>query len=204
MKGERARAFFAVELPEAARDVAIEAIDALARGCDADVRWVPAENLHLTVKFLGDVEVERLPELARRVAAKLVRERPFEVELAGLGAFPSARAARVLWLGIASGASELARLARKTDAAVARLGVPREHRPYRAHLTLGRLRSPARFSLERVRAPDPVAFPVRELVLLESRPPAQAGASPEYVPLVRLPIGADEAPDMHFDFAPES
>jgi 2'-5' RNA ligase len=198
VSGDVVRAFFAAELSPDARERAGEAIELLRAALAGDVRWVDPDNLHLTVKFLGNVEPDRLPKLAERVGAKLMRESPFEVELAGLGAFPSARAARVVWLGVVAGASPLARLARKADAAAGRLGLPRDRRPYRAHLTLGRLRSPARVPLERVVPPEPVSFPVAEVVLFESR---LSPSGSTYVPLARLPLGGEAAAEI--DFAPE-
>jgi 2'-5' RNA ligase len=198
VSGDAIRAFFAAELAPEAREQAAKAIEALRALLGDEARWVQPEKLHLTLKFLGNVDPERLPKLAQRVAGKLAPEDAFDVELAGLGAFPSARAARVVWLGVSRGAAPLARLARKTDAAAARLGVRRERRPYRAHLTLGRLRRPARVPLERIVPPDPVSFPVSEVVLFESR---LSSTGSTYIPLVRLPLGADAATGT--DFAPE-
>jgi 2'-5' RNA ligase len=198
VSGDAVRAFFAAELSPEAREQAAKAIESLRALLGDDVRWLQPEKMHLTLKFLGDVGSDRLPNLAQRVAGNLVGESPFQVELAGLGAFPSTRAARVVWLGVSAGAAPLARLARKADAAAARLGVRRERRPYRAHLTLGRLRRPGRVPLERVAPPDPVSFPVSEVVLFESR---LSSTGSTYVPLVRLPLGTDAATDI--DFAPE-
>jgi 2'-5' RNA ligase len=198
VSGDPIRAFVAVELSPEAREQAAKAIEGLRGLLGDDVRWVHPEKLHLTLKFLGDVDPDQVPKLAQRVAAKLVGESSFDVALGGLGSFPSARAARVVWLGVSAGAAPLARLARKVDAAAARLGVPRERRPYRAHLTLGRLRRPGHVPLERAAPPDSVSFPVNEVVLFESR---LSSSGSTYVPLVRLPLGSDAAPEL--DFAPE-
>ena len=192
---ETVRAFFAVELPPAARTQAVAAINALRLEAGDQTRWVPEENLHLTLKFLGEIDPDRIPKLVHAAAAKLVRELPFEAELGGLGAFPSARAARAVWLGVTQGAGPLARLARKFDAAASRIGQARESRPYRAHLTLGRLRSPRRVALERVTVPGGAPFSVDEVVLFESRLSSDGS---NYRPLARLPLGQADA----LEFAP--
>lgn len=183
------RAFFAVELPEAVRAELVRVSTALRDELVGRIRWVPEANLHLTLKFLGTLPERSLPELLARAAARLAREEPFSVSLAGAGAFPNARAARVLWIGVSEGAGELARLARKLDAAGRGVGAPRERRPYRAHLTLARLREPLRVPLERVPALSACGFCVEEIVLYESRL-SSSGAS--HSPLARLPLGADE------------
>lgn len=191
------RAFFAVELPEAVREEVARVTGTLRDELGDGARITPAENLHLTLKFLGDVPQDGLPKLLARAAARLAPERPFEVTLAGLGAFPNARAARVLWLGVAQGAGPLAKLARKLEAAGRGVGAPRERRPFHAHLTLARLREPRGIAIERLAGPDCSGFPVEEVVLYGSRL-SSSGAS--YSPLARLPLGMDAAAH---EFAPE-
>jgi RNA 2',3'-cyclic 3'-phosphodiesterase len=130
------------------------------------VRWSRPENVHLTLKFLGDVREEVLTGLC---AALEVCERhvAFDARLAGFGAFPSARRAQILWVGIGVGSDELRSLATDLDAALAPLGFEREKRPYTPHLTLGRARGqPASFE------PPPEEylgeFRVRRVELMES------------------------------------
>jgi 2'-5' RNA ligase len=197
---DQLRVFFAVSLSIEARACAAEAVERLRAAAPSGVRWVPAENQHLTLKFLGELHESHVDRLVERAAAKLASAKPFEVALAGFGAFPSAREARVLWLGIAQGAGALAKLARKLDAAARVAGAERERRPFAAHLTLGRLREPARIELERAIPPESVAWTVQEVVLYESRL-APGGA--RYVPLAHLPLGAGEG-DHNDEFAPET
>jgi len=196
---DRLRAFLAVDLPPEARARAAEAIGQLQRAVPVGVRWVPPENQHLTLKFLGEIAEDRVDPLVERARAKLASVPPFEIELAGFGAFPSAREARVLWLGVARGAGALAKLARKLDAAARVAGAERERRPFSAHLTLGRLREPARVEIERLAAPASVTWTVAEVVLYESRL-APDGA--RYVPLAHLALGAGLDP-LNNEFAPE-
>jgi 2'-5' RNA ligase len=109
-----------------------------------DVAWVPPENLHVTLKFLGAVEEERLALVGRRLEAVASRARRFELAIAGLGAFPAVSRPRVLWAGISAGGETLASLAAAVDEALEALGFAREARPFAAHVTLGRVRAPRR------------------------------------------------------------
>ena len=193
-----ARLFFAVELPMEARAEASRVADEM-RGCvSARARFTAAANLHLTLKFIDDLESERIPRLLASAARKLAAVEPFRVALSGSGAFPSLRAARVLWIGVGEGGAQLARIARKLDRSAGGQGVPRDPRPFRAHLTLARLREPAALAADALPAPDSLAFSVGDVVLYESRL-SSAGAT--HVPLTRLPLGATEATSI--EFAPE-
>jgi len=196
---DRVRAFLAVPLPESARACAGEAIETLRGAVPDDVRWTPPENQHLTLKFLGEIQEDRVDALVERASAKLAGIAPVELALGGFGAFPSAREARVLWLGVSRGAGVLAKLARRLDSAARVVGAERERRPFAAHLTLGRLRAPARVEIERLPAPNAVAWTASEVVLYESRL-APDGA--RHVPLAHLPLGAGL--DRDSEFAPES
>ncbi len=197
---ESLRAFFAAELPSATRAQAQRALESLRQTAPGAVRWEDPEKLHVTLKFLGSVPADRIERLAASALAKLARVGRFEVGLAGFGAFPNARAARVLWLGTGAGATALARVARKLDGAAARIGVPREKRPFHAHVTLGRLREPARVALERAACPEVSAFSVEEVVLYESR---LSPAGSRYVPLARVPLAAADGTDFEDDLAPD-
>jgi RNA 2',3'-cyclic 3'-phosphodiesterase len=187
---DRLRAFLAVTLPSEARARIAEAADRLRAAAPADARWVAPDHYHLTLKFLGEIREEDVGRLVERASAKLAPEAPFELAFAGFGAFPNAREARVLWLGATRGSGSLAKLARKLDAASRAIGAERERRPFAAHLTLARLREPARVEVERIPGPEMVAFSVGEVVLYESRP---SPGGPRYVPLAHLPLraGAD-------------
>jgi 2'-5' RNA ligase len=133
----------AVLLPEAVRAGLAAEIDRLrhvARG----VGWVAPENLHVTLKFLGEVAPPRLEEVARALAGVAATAPAFPLEVVGLGAFPSVTRARVVWAGLGDGAQPLAALARAVDEALGRLGFEREARPFGGHVTLGRVREPRR------------------------------------------------------------
>jgi len=117
---------------------AAEGLRLLAPG----VAWVTRENLHLTLKFLGNVETPRLAEVEGALAAAAAARPTYELDVRGLGAFPTRTRARVLWAGVGAGADETAALAAGVDAALAALGFAREGRDFAAHITLGRVREP--------------------------------------------------------------
>ena len=137
----------------------------------AGVRCVPPENMHLTLRFFGDLTPDQVAvagEAMDEVAALAV---PFPLELRGLGVFPGWDKPRVLWMGIGDGAQRLGALARVLDDAFDAAGLGRADRPFRAHLTLARWRHPGRPP-----APPNLAqalftrrFPVNEAVLFSSR-----------------------------------
>lgn len=113
-----------------------------------DARWVAAESLHLTLKFIGEWPAERLDELKAALVA--VRGQPTEVTFSGTGFFPTPKSARVFWIGIQAG-PELASLAGAIDAATSSLGIEKEQRAFTPHLTLARTGSgrPQRMSSDR-------------------------------------------------------
>lgn len=135
---------------------------------DDRIRWSRPENVHLTLKFLGDVDEEILDGLRTVLEDACAAHAPFEARLAGLGAFPSARRARILWAGIGAGSAQLRSLAADVDVALSHSGFERETRPYEPHLTLGRVRGqPVSLDLPE-EASDGLPFEVRRIELTES------------------------------------
>jgi 2'-5' RNA ligase len=138
----RLRLFVAVPVAEGLRARVIHLQQAIARiwpEVDARVKWVEPQNLHFTLKFLGETPQERVPDVAEAVQA-VAEAKPFEITIEGLGAFPDLRAPRVLWVGVTDGAEELVDLARRVEEALFRARFPKEIRPFRPHLTIGRIR----------------------------------------------------------------
>jgi 2'-5' RNA ligase len=115
-----------------------------ASGTLPEVVWVPPANFHLTVKFLGAVDTDRLPDVERALGDAVAGVPPFALTLRGLGAFPSAARPRVIWAGTADGAAELAGVAVRVERTLSPLGFPAEGRAFSAHVTLGRVRTPRR------------------------------------------------------------
>jgi RNA 2',3'-cyclic 3'-phosphodiesterase len=135
------RTFVAVEIEEPIRHAAATLIEEL-RKVSAEVGWAAPHNMHLTVKFLGDVAAEKIPEVCQTVAQAVAEIEAFDLEIRGVGAFPNAGRPRTIWLGSGDGEAQLAELAKRVEKALSQLGFPREGRPFRGHLTLGRVRRP--------------------------------------------------------------
>ena len=128
-------------LPEEIRQRLAAAIDGL-RAHATDVAWVAESNLHITLKFLGQVDEPRVAALADALRRALGDLPAFDVGVRGLGAFPSPTRPRVLWAGLEDAAGALTKVARRVDACCGDLGFPRESREFAAHVTLGRVREP--------------------------------------------------------------
>jgi 2'-5' RNA ligase len=135
------RAFIAVAIPPAIR-AQLAAVQAALRAAGADVGWVRPEGIHVTVKFLGEVAVARCAAIEEALNRAVAGQAPFVLHLGGVGVFPSARAPRIIWAGVTVGAEPLTALAAAIAAAMVPLGFAPESRPYRPHLTLGRVKSP--------------------------------------------------------------
>jgi RNA 2',3'-cyclic 3'-phosphodiesterase len=133
------RTFAAVEITRAIRARAGELIAALA-GTAADVKWVEPHNLHLTLKFLGDVHERDISEVCKALARGAAEAEPFELEVRGAGAFPHAARPRTVWLGTTVGAETMVTLHDRVETELAELGYREEHRRFQAHLTIGRVR----------------------------------------------------------------
>ncbi len=135
------RLFFAAPVSDAVREGARAAIASLRRS-GADVRWVEPETLHLTLRFLGSTPPEKVPGLERALAAAVSGKSAFEVSFDRIGSFEERGLPRVIWAGVSSGGAELAALAAALSGALEAEGLEPERREFKAHLTLGRLRSP--------------------------------------------------------------
>jgi 2'-5' RNA ligase len=177
--------FVAVEMPPAIKAVADGVAADWRRSAPPGVKWVPRENVHVTVKFLGWVEDERTESVAATVAGAVLGSVGFTVRLGGAGVFPSSRRARVLWLGLDDPSGGMAEVASLLDRAFESLGFKAEARAFVPHLTIGRLREPKAVSgLPSVPATE--AFTVDRVTLFSS---TLARPAPVYTPLVTFPFG---------------
>jgi 2'-5' RNA ligase len=136
---QRIRTFVAVNIGSATCDCAAELIDQL-RAAGADARWVDPKNLHVTLKFLGDVDAREIHEVCRAVEGAVAEAAPFELEIRGTGAFPNAKRPRTVWLGVGAGVQEMVELNRRIEPPLEKLGYRKEARRYQPHLTIGRIR----------------------------------------------------------------
>ena len=164
------RAFVAVELPEAARDALARLQSELERSLSG-WRFTPKEALHLTLRFLGQIDERLEQESHERFAMAARAVERFDLVTGDLGCFPDARRPRVLWLGVTepSGSRRLARLAAAIETATRELGLAPEERPFAGHLTLARARREARASAPASRRVPAISLPVDEVALFESR-----------------------------------
>ncbi len=132
------RTFIAIPLPAECQAM-LDKMQQSLRVHRADVRWVAIPAIHLTLKFLGEVDPEVIPKLAESIAGASQAERGFGLRLRGLGCFPNLRAPRVIWCGIDGETEALARLQHKVETACSEFGFAPEERSFHPHLTLGRV-----------------------------------------------------------------
>lgn len=135
------RAFIAVELPQEVRAELAKLQGQLARA-QADVKWTEEDNLHVTMRFLGEITEEQRQAIEQLLGTITGRMTPIRMSLAQLGAFPSVSSPRVIWVGMGQGHEELSRIAIELEEGLSVLRVPKEERKFLAHVTLGRVRSP--------------------------------------------------------------
>ena len=135
------RLFVAIEISDPIRETLGRATARL-RQCNAPVKWVRSANLHLTLKFLGDVPDDRLSEVRDILCACAEGIRPFPIDVRGIGAFPNLNRPRVIFTDALDATGQAKELASRLNRRMTRAGVPREDRPFRCHTTLGRVRKP--------------------------------------------------------------
>jgi 2'-5' RNA ligase len=135
----RTRTFIAVEASDAVRDSTSELIEHLAQ-CDAKVRWVARENMHVTMKFLGDQPDKRLGDICSAAQRAARQVEPFHAQFHGVGAFPDVKRPRTLWIGVSDGRDEFRRLFNAIDEELGQVGIRKERRGFQPHLTFGRVR----------------------------------------------------------------
>jgi RNA 2',3'-cyclic 3'-phosphodiesterase len=133
------RAFVAAAISREVLD-RLSAIRDDLRTLELDARWPPPQSLHLTLKFLGDVDDKQIERIAPRMSEVARRQEPFHLEVSRLGVFPHLANPRVLWIGVEED-GKLSRLCGDVESSFAEIGFPVEERPFRPHLTLARIRS---------------------------------------------------------------
>jgi len=140
---EQIRSFIAIELSEEAKKGLAGLKKELEKNEHRFVKWVDPRGIHLTLKFLGNIPSERVTEITEAMGKAVQGISPFCLEISGLGAFPSLKQARVLWVGIGGELDQLSTLQQNIDSVLAALGFAREERPFVPHLTLARVREGA-------------------------------------------------------------
>ena len=142
-ESEQWRVFVAIELPSKARRRLVEHIGQLQDSIpEARASWGHQENLHLTLKFLGNIPATNVEALSQAVERTAFSARPFELLVEGCGVFPPHGAPRVLWIGIDDPSGWLDKVYRALEDECAGAGFEREKRPFHPHLTIARVRKP--------------------------------------------------------------
>lgn len=181
------RAFIAAEIPAEIQDTLSRVQNKLQRS-GAVVKWVEARNIHLTLRFLGEVPGDRTEELCEAIEKALRGLRSFRVSLCGLGSFPVRGCPRVIWAGIKEGGGELRVIAEKLRYLPDGCAEPAEGRPFSAHVTLGRLKENRNIAALKKLLQDPqtagsltgAGYVLSSITLLSS---SLGAPGPRYTPL---------------------
>jgi 2'-5' RNA ligase len=183
------RIFVAVALHPALRD-GVRTLERRLEEAGVTPRWIVPENLHFTLRFLGRISPAQLTRVVRAARDTAAGTAPFQISLSGVGAFPTTKRPRVVWVGIADGAPALEDLARRLDDALAQQRFAKEPRHLQPHLTLARVRDPRQADGLEAAAASLGAFEigrqdVSSIVVMEShlRP---SGAL--YIPVEEVPL----------------
>jgi 2'-5' RNA ligase len=193
------RSFICIEVP-ALVGHRLEELQSRLRRTGGDVSWVKVSNIHLTLKFLGDIKPSRVETVRKAVTNTCTGVNPFEIKVGGTGRFPSSRNPRVPWVGVEDESQQLRLLHSEIDRQLAQIGFAADDRPFSPHLTLGRFRT-ARNSQSVVEALlregfEPENFLADRVIIMRSQ--LNAGGS-IYTPLaeVRPPAVQQSRPEFH-------
>lgn len=186
------RTFVSVPIPPEIRESTLREAESLLQ--DRGIRWSRPENLHLTLKFLGEIQEDTISSIEEALEEISRRHPAFEVELSGLGAFPGERRARVVWAGVKEGEENLKLLAEDVESSLEPLGFEEEQRPFHPHATLGRCRDkPLRLNLEGL-STTPRSFTADRVDLMQSTL-TNKGAT--YSPLASFFLKGEQRPYVH-------
>jgi 2'-5' RNA ligase len=186
------RTFIAIELPQEIKDKLAE-LQALLKQAGADVKWVNPKNIHITLKFLGEIDEDISAKIAGIIEDTAKKIQQFPISLSSLGAFPKIESARVIWIGIDKGDKETGRLAKELEERIEKLGIPKEERPFSSHITIGRVRgmlnkdklAKALKELEAYFSGKNIEFKVTKITLFKS---TLGSSGPAYEALKEVPI----------------
>jgi 2'-5' RNA ligase len=189
---KKIRAFIAISLPESvlqAMGQAQETLRRLGRG----IRWVRKEGIHLTLKFLGDVDTDHVENIHMAMERASKGTSPFVLTGDGIGVFPDLKRPRVIWIGLSGDLQVLLALQARLESQLKGLGFPKEKRPFKGHLTLGRVKgrlgaSELRKALEGFGSFQTEAFTVRSVALFQSTLHPQGAV---YTKLAEVSLGSD-------------
>lgn len=166
------RTFISINLPE---DIKREILSLQSRlkVHGGHIGWVKPDAIHLTLKFLGDIDEKKIPEIEAATREATKGFDTFYLRILGLGVFPSLKRPRIIWLGVNEEGDSLARLQSKIEDEIARIGPPREEREFKPHLTIGRVKDLHGFkqlmdTIDAERGIDLDGFNVTEILIMKS------------------------------------
>jgi len=134
------RTFIAIELSDELK-ASLARVQSHLKCSDADVKWVEKENIHLTLKFLGEITEDKAANIKTIMDKIGSSSKPFKISLKDIGAFPNTESPRIIWVGLNKGAEESAEITKRLEEELSKIGFEFETRPFAAHLTIGRVRS---------------------------------------------------------------
>lgn len=135
------RSFIALELSDEAKNEVSRVAKEL-KDTGSDVKWVRADSVHMTLKFLGNIEEEKIADVVKRLDDTAAMFGAFDAVLGELGSFPKWEYVKVIWVGIGEGAEDMISIATAVEDAMCREGFPKEDRKFSPHVTIGRVRTP--------------------------------------------------------------
>lgn len=183
------RCFIAIEIPETIKKSVADIIDNLKKS-GSDVKWVPEENIHITLQFLGETEESLIPDIKGALYKILAPYSSFYIKIADVGCFPSGKRPRVIWVGM-EGPQALIDLYKDISSEMVKFGYQKEERGFTPHVTIGRVKSNRNMGellrrLEEFKVTDFPGFEVQNIKLVKSEL-KPSGA--KYYSLAEIPFG---------------
>lgn len=181
------RTFIAIDLLQETKDK-LSRLQARLKKSGADVKWIAPMHMHLTLKFLGEIDEDKSIKIAGIIEDTAKKSQQFRLGLSSLSAFPKMESPRIIWVGVGKGNKEATELAQELEARTVKLGIPKEERPFSAHITIGRVSSPlnkeklvkALKEAENYFGGESTAFAVTQITLFKS---TLGSGGPIYEPL---------------------
>lgn len=183
------RAFIALEIDQLHKQKLTELISCLKKS-NADVKWVNENQMHFTLKFLGNIEKDMVHKISNILKSIVNDFKTFTIQFSKIGVFPNMRRPRVVWIGIAKGSDSLRLLNDKIETHLEGLGFQREKREYKAHLTLGRVRSSKNIG-DLTKLIEEVDFESQDDIKIDKLILFQSTLTPKgaiYTPLLEFPL----------------